>query len=309
VIVTVTPNPSIDRTLQIASLARGGVQRASATSSDAGGKGINVARALASEGHQTLAIVPLAAASASLFRSLLGTATPIEVVPISGEVRMNVSLVEPDGIVTKVNEPGPRLGDDEVEALLQRAALLAARGTWIAGCGSLPPGVPADFYARLAGRVLGSVSVAVDADGAALRACLGQPLSLIKPNLPELVELAGRPLPTIGDVVAAGGRIVSGGVRAVLVSLGPDGAVLVDSEGAIHAEARLDQVANPVGAGDALLAGFLAGGANRAALRVAVAWSLAACRAPGTQMLPMAQADLDAVSVHLQPASERLLAA
>ena len=308
-IVTVTPNPSIDRTLRVPPIVRGGVHRAASATAEAGGKGINVARALVTEGHAAQAIAPLSATSAVAMRALLGLTPPLHAVPIAGAIRVNVSLVEDDGTVTKVNEPGPPLSDVETEALLATVAAIGSGATWVVGCGSLPPSVAADFYARLARRVPSGVRVAVDADGAALQACRGQRLALIKPNLRELEGLVDRSLPTLGDVVAAAGDLVAGGIDAVLVSLGQDGAVLVDRDGASHAEAHVEDVVNTVGAGDALLAGFLAGGGRRDALVGAVAWSVAACRSPGTQMRRVERADVDAVTVHDAPDPARRLAA
>lgn len=308
-IVTVTPNPSIDRTLRIPSLARGAVVRATSAGAEAGGKGINVSRALATEGHATVAVVPLSAASAAVVEALLGGVIEFEAVTISGEMRVNVSLVEEDGTVTKVNEPGPELGPGEAEELVERSAGLATGATWVAGCGSLPPGLPADFYARLARRMPPGVRVAIDADGAALRACRGESIALIKPNHAELEGLVGRDLPTLGDVVAAADELVSGGIETVLVSLGADGAVAVDRSGVSHAEAPIDDVLNTVGAGDALLAGYLAGGGERDALPTAVAWSVAACRSPGTTMRPVTSADTAVVIVHDRPVPERRLSA
>lgn len=308
-IVTVTPNPSIDRTLRIPSIVRGGVVRAVSATAEAGGKGINVSRALATEGHATVAVAPLSDASAGVVVALLRGAAPLEAVTIEGDVRVNVSLVEENGTVTKVNEPGPRLGEDEVEELLSRSTVLAHGASWVVGCGSLPPGVPGDFYARLANRVPPGVRVAVDADGAALRESVGARVALIKPNHHELEELVGRALPTLGDVVDAATELMVGGIGAVLVSLGPDGALHVDAGGVRHAEAQVDGVLNTVGAGDALLAGYLAAGGNSDALGTAVAWSVAACRSPGTQMLPVTQDDLDAVTVHDRFRADRRLAA
>jgi 1-phosphofructokinase len=309
VIVTVTPNPSIDRTLRIPPLARGHVIRAVSATAEAGGKGINVARALSAHGHATVAVAPLSAASAAEFSALLGAAAALDAVPIAGPARVNVSLVEDDGTVTKVNEPGPELSAAEVEAVLDRVAALAAGAAWVAGCGSLPPGAPPDFYARLAGRIPAQVRVAVDADGAALREAAGAHVALLKPNLAELEGLVGRSLPTLGAVIEAAGRVVAGGIDGLLVSLGADGAVFVDVDGATHAEARIHDVVNTVGAGDALLAGFLAGGGGRDALPSAVAWSVAACRSPGTRMRVVTTRDVDAVEVHDVVRVDRPLAA
>jgi 1-phosphofructokinase len=309
VIVTVTPNPSIDRTLRIPPLARGHVIRALSATAEAGGKGINVARAIAAHGQATVAVAPLSAASAGEFSALLGAAAALDAVPIAGPARVNVSLVEDDGTVTKVNEPGPELSAAEVEAVLDRVAALAKGAAWVAGCGSLPPGAPPDFYARLAGRVQAPVRVAVDADGAALREAAGARVALLKPNLAELEGLVGRSLPTLGAVIEAAQGVVAWGIDGLLVSLGADGAVFIDADGATHAEARIDDVVNTVGAGDALLAGFLAGGGGRDALPSAVAWSVAACRSPGTRMRVVATRDVDAVEVHDVVRVDRPLAA
>jgi 1-phosphofructokinase len=308
-IVTVTPNPSIDRTLTIPPLVRGSLVRAVGASAEAGGKGVNVSRVLAIHGHPTIAIAPLSPASLSVFLSLLGDSTPVSPVPVRGDIRANISLVEADGTVTKVNEPGPALAPDEVADLLDRTLKQASSASWVVGSGSLPPGMPSDFYLRLARGLPDGVRLAVDADGEALRACLGEPVALMKPNHVELESLVGRPLPTLGDVIEAAAEVVAAGAECVLVSLGPDGAVVVDASGAIHAEARIDNVSNTVGAGDALLAGFLAAGGRRDDLGSAVAWSVAACRSPGTRVRPVEPRDFDAVVVHRETAATRQLAA
>jgi len=306
VIVTVTPNPSIDRTIQIDRLDRGRMIRARAATSEAAGKGLNVSLALATEGVDTSAVLPLAADSATAYLRLLADAVPITAVPIKGAARVNVSLVEPDGTVTKVNEPGPQLGPDDVEAILAAASAVAGSG-WVVGCGSLPPGAPVDFYARLI--ALGSEDrrIAVDTSGEALGAAVCARAALVKPNTAELAELVGRPLATIGDVNAAARVLIERGAHAVLVSLGPDGALLVDARTASHAEASIDDVVNTVGAGDALLAGFLAAGGGSDALGNAIAWSVAAIRSPGTRMRPVTAADRGAVIVHARIDSSRRL--
>lgn len=309
-IVTVTPNPSVDRTLAIPPLARGEVIRVRSAISEAGGKGINVSRALVGQGHESVAIAPLSAASAAVVMDLLGAELRLDPVLVSGALRTNLSLVEDDGTVTKVNEPGPMLTADEVDAILQRVGVRATGADWVVGSGSLPPGVPEDFYARLANVASGAgARVAIDADGAALRASVAARPALIKPNRRELEDLIGRPLATLGAVLEAAAGLVADGVGAVLVSLGPDGAAFVDGTGSSHAEGRLSSLANTVGAGDALVAGFLAAGANAGALREAVAWSVAACRSPGTRMGAMLPEDRSGVTVHSHADVDRRLAA
>jgi 1-phosphofructokinase len=306
-IVTLTPNPSIDRTLRIPPLRRGAVVRATSATAEPGGKGINVARALTAEGVETIAVVPVSKASGGVLAGLLGATTPLDPVTIAGEIRVNVSLVEADGTVTKINEPGPQVRADDIEALLDRTIEWGARARWIAGCGSLPPGSPSDLYAILAGRAPAGVRVAIDADGPALRACLDREIGLLKPNRTELEELVGRPLTTLGDVVAAARDLVDRGATTMLVSLGRDGAVVIEGDGARHAEAPIDDVVNPVGAGDALLAGFLAASVQDDPLATAVAWSVAACRSPGTRMRAVRPEDHAAVVVHPAVDAQRVL--
>ncbi len=305
-IVTVTPNPSIDRTIEIDRLERGGLNRARRSTAEAAGKGINVSCALALQGVATVAVLPLAQDSASTYLRLLADAIPIAAVPIAGSIRTNVSVVEADGTLTKLNEPGPTLTSDDVDAILVAASAVPA-ASWVVGCGSLPPGAPVDFYARLATGASPGRRVAIDASSEALGAAVCAGVALIKPNLDELEALVGRPLPTLGDAAAAARELLARGCHAVLVSLGPDGALFVDASAMSHAEGRIDDVANTVGAGDALLAGFLAAGGDASALGDAVAWSIAAIRSPGTRMRAVTAADRAPVIVHERIDRSRLL--
>ena len=307
-IVTVTPNPCIDRTIRIDRLVAGGLNRAHSATSEAAGKGVNMSYALATEGVQTVAVLPLPSQSAVEYLGLLADAVPVAAVPIPGAMRVNVSIIESDGRVTKVNEPGPPLVMADAEAVLSAAAS-ASRSGWIVGCGSLPPGAPRDFYARLAALSTGDRRVAVDSSGDPLAAATNAGIALMKPNRQELEELVRRPLATLGEVVDAARELIARGCGAALVSLGADGAVFVDAATAAHAEARVADAANPVGAGDALLAGFLAAGARREALPVAIAWAVAAVRSRGTRMRSVTEADRAAVVLHDRiDLSRRLLA-
>jgi 1-phosphofructokinase len=306
VIVTVTPNPSIDRTIEIDRLERGGLNRARRSTAEAAGKGINVSCALALQGVATVAVLPLAQDSASTYLRLLADAIPIAAVPIAGSIRTNVSVVEADGTLTKLNEPGPTLTSEDVDAILVAASEVPAV-SWVVGCGSLPPGAPVDFYARLAAGASPGRRVAIDTSSEALGAAVCAGVALIKPNLDELEALVGRRLPTLGDAAAAARKLIARGCHAVLVSLGPDGALFVDAGAMSHAEARIDDVANTVGAGDALLAGFLAAGGGANALGDAVAWSIAAIRSPGTRMRAVTAADRAPVIVHERIDPSRVL--
>jgi len=306
----VTPNPSVDRTIEVDTLVRGAVLRARAGRVDAGGKGVNVARALAANGHKARAVLPSGGAEGAQLAALIAM-EGIEAVsvPIAAPVRANVSVVEPDGTVTKLNEPGPALSPDEVEALVSATVTAARDASWVVGCGSLPPGVPDDFYARLV-RLLRDtgVPVAVDTSGPALVAVLPAQPVLVKPNAEELAEAAGRPVATLGDAIEAAQELRRRGAGAVVASLGADGAVLVDEGGAVHGEAPVARARSTVGAGDAMLAGFLAaGGAGRDALAEALAWGAAATSLPGSRMPTPADLDRAAVRIHDRPEMDRPL--
>ncbi|MBN9741261.1 1-phosphofructokinase [Amycolatopsis sp. A1MSW2902] len=286
-IVTVTPNPSLDRTAQLGELRRGEVLRASRVRLDPGGKGVNVSRALAAAGSPTVALLPAGGPVGERLADLLAPeGVPVVAVPISGTTRSNITLVEADGTTTKINEPGPELSPAELAVLRQRTVELAARAEWVVCCGSVPAGVPDDFYAQLGelARDAGA-KVAVDSSGAPMAAALAARPDLIKPNLDELAELAGRSLPQLGDVVQVCRGLVAEGVGAVLVSLGARGAVLVEGTETWHALGPLVAVRSTVGAGDAALAGFLhAGGTGPQALRAAVAYGTAAVAQEGSRM-------------------------
>lgn len=300
-IVTVTPNPSLDRTLEVDELRRGEVVRAHTDRSDPGGKGVNVSRALVTNGHPSRAVLPLGGTDGDLLASLL-QALGIEVaaVPIADAIRSNITVVEPDGTVTKLNAPGPRLSNDEVEALLERAVVAADGAAWVVGSGSLAPGTSDDLYARLAAAVRPvGVRVAVDTSGSALERVLAAGPDLLKPNEEELSEATGVIPETLGDVVLAANELRSKGVGTVLVSLGPSGAVLVDDDRAFHAETSVIVPRSTVGAGDALLAGFLAaGGEGLEALAEGVAWGAAACVLPGTAVPGPGDLQRDLVQTH-----------
>jgi 1-phosphofructokinase len=290
VIVTVTPNPSVDWTFDVGSLTRGQLHRASAAHAEASGKGVNVARALAANGVAATAVLPLGGPVAAEFEALL-TAEGVDfaAVRISGAVRVNVSLAEPDGLATKVNSPGPVLSPEEAAELAARTLEAARPGDWVVGSGSLPPGVGADLYATIcAGAHERGARFALDSSGAALAAGLAARPDVIKPNTDELAEVTGAVIETLGDAADAARQLIARGAAGVLVSAGPDGALLVTDGGAWHAEAAVPTVRSTVGAGDALLAGFIASCRTRpggaAALAEATAWASAALGVRGSRV-------------------------
>lgn len=319
-IVTVTLNPSLDRTVEVDAIVRGAVNRARATHLHPGGKGVNVTRALLANGVPSRAVLPVAGPDGEQVVTLLAAErVDVDVVPVRGRTRSNVTVAEADGTVTKINEPGAALTPAELEEVLDHALRAAGPGSWVVLCGSLPPGVPDDHYATMTRRLArAGLRVAVDTSGPALAHAVAAAPDLVKPNVDELAEVVARPLASRADVVAAARELRAAGAGRVLVSLGPDGAVLVDDDGVHVGGCVTAEPRSTVGAGDAMLAGFLAAeaahepravttatdraAATGTALRQALAWGVAAVRLPGSQMPGPDRIDL--ADAYLVPATD-----
>ena len=304
-VVTLTANPSLDRTLTLpGALARGGVTRLGTSSTEPGGKGVNVARALAAAGAGVTAVVP-ADPTDPLVTALQALGLPLVTVPTGSPVRTNYSLTEPDGTTTKLNEPGTPL-DAGLRAALAAAVAAAATGAhWVVLSGSLPPATPEGWYAELVRAVRGTgAKVAVDTSEGPLAALLaagpGAAPDLLKPNAEELAQVTGTSEAelladpaALSDAVA---RLHDGGVGEVLLTLGGDGAVLSTAGGGVWS-ARAPRVAvrSTVGAGDCSLAGHLladlAGSPAPDRLRRAVATGSAAAALPGSAVPTPDQVD------------------
>jgi 1-phosphofructokinase len=303
-IVTVTLNPSLDRAVEVERLVRGEVIRATSARLDPGGKGVNVSRALLANGVPSCAVLPCGGDEGLQLVGLLRMeGVDVRVVPIAGRTRSNITLAEPDGTVTKVNEPGPALSAVEYTAVTDEILAMTGTADWVVVCGSVPPDLPAHAFPRLCQRLVAAgVRLAVDTSGPALEAAATAGAALLKPNREELAEVVGKPLNSIGDVIGAARRLRSWGAGAVLASLGADGAVLVDADGVTTGDSPVSRPRSSVGAGDALLAGFLAAGAKGAdALAEGLAWGAAAVRLPGSRMPGPADLIRDDVRVHSQP--------
>jgi 1-phosphofructokinase len=286
-IVTLTPNPSLDRALHLDRLAPGEVNRAAATHLHPGGKGINVSRALAAHDVASRAVLPSGGPDGAQVVALLAAqGVDARPVPVAGDTRSNITLTESSGATTKINAPGPPLDAEEVAALLVAVeAEVAAGAVAVVAAGSLPAGVGDDFFTRVAD--LGArhdVPVVLDTSGAPFAAAVEHGgLALVKPNDEELAELAGHDLVTVGDVLDAAAAVRARGTDAVLVSLGPHGALLVAAGGSWWAGGPALVPVSTVGAGDSTLAGYLAlAGEPPERLRRAVAWGRAAVLLPGS---------------------------
>ncbi|SDT79874.1 1-phosphofructokinase [Actinoplanes derwentensis] len=299
-ILTVTLNPSVDRALEVGVLIRGEVLRAADSHIDPGGKGVNVSRALLANGVRSTAVVPTGGAEGDqLVDMLKAEGVDMLAVPIAGRTRSNITLAEPDGTVTKINEIGPVLSDAEFAQVSKAVLDAATTADWVVICGSLPPGPSIGAFIELCERlVAGGTRLAVDSSGPALLAGVAAGAALVKPNREELAEAVGAEPETLGDVIEACQRLRAAGAGAVLASLGADGAVLVDADGVLSGSSPVSVPRSTVGAGDAMLAGFLAAGARGSeALTEGLAWGAAAVALPGSRMPTPSDLDRTTVSV------------
>jgi 1-phosphofructokinase len=324
VIVTVTPNPSIDRTVTLGTpLTRGAVHRVTSATTEPGGKGVNVARALTLAGLDALALLP-AADTDPIVAALQSSGVSFRCVPLTGVVRTNLAITETDGTTTKLNEPGASLDDSVRNALTRAVVEAASAASWVVLSGSLPPGLPDDWYAEIVATLApAACRVAVDTserplDALAASFARAAP-DVIKPNAEELAGLVGaspadlESAAAAGDpepVVTAAHQLIDRGARAVLVTLGAAGAVLVDATGSWMATPPPITPRSTVGAGDSSLAGYLraevGGAAPPQRLQMAVAYGSAAAALPGSALPSPAQIDLNSVRVYaITPASTR----
>jgi len=314
-IITLTPNPSVDRAFAVESLGFDGVHRATDVRADAGGKGINISRALQAQRIASRAIFPCGGRDGAVLRGLLDSAqVPYSAVEIAGEIRSNVTVADVSGQTLKVNAPGPTLAPNEVDALIaevESAAQMTPSAQYVVAAGSLAPGMPADFYAKLGSALrksdsAGQTKFVVDASGDALRQAVASAapgeLWMIKPNHEELQELSGLPCQTVGEIVAAGRAVIADGVTQLLVSLDAHGALLVTADQVWWAGGPPLTPVSTVGAGDLTLAGFLSSPLpDESRLAAAVTWGRAAVLQPGTGVPRPHNLDASAVTVVCTP--------
>lgn len=297
-ILTLTANPSLDRTIEVPGpVLRGQVQRAVWAGQQPGGKGVNVSRAVAAADCDTLAVLP-GDIDDPVLTGLDAIGLAHRSVPTGTPLRSNITVTEPDGTTTKINEPGSPLSPQAQDELLDLVAEQAVGASWVVLAGSLPPGVDDDFYARAIKRIRQldrPPLIAVDTSGAPLAAALMASPDLIKPNAEELAELLNAAgllhasglrddsdprdaveslgtaeLHTIADCLESSPQLTARATstllnargprpRSILATLGAGGAVLAQPDTAWHAQHPPTDVVSTVGAGDSTLAGYLLG--------------------------------------------------
>lgn len=253
-------NPSLDKTLSVPEWRPGQVLRAQVLREDYGGKGVNVARAARILGLPCRLIGfaggPTGQAMAA---GLTAAGYDVHFIEVEGETRRNITLLdEATGVYTKINEPGPVVGPQQLAAFASLVGQMAGPNTLWAFSGRLPPGAPADFYGRLIRLVQEKGGRAfLDCSGPELREGLaGRPFAL-KPNSEEATELLGRPLQNDDDHAWAARRLQEAGVRLVAISRGAQGLVLALDDALLIARPPSVVARSPIGAGDAALTGLL----------------------------------------------------
>jgi 1-phosphofructokinase family hexose kinase len=277
-ILTLTVNPAIDRTITADRLVFEDRAHILARSESAGGRGINSSLVLQRFGARTLAILPSGGDSGPRFEADLSRlGIPSEIVPIAAAVRSNLILTDRQGLTIKLNEPGPVITVEEQGRLLEAVRRHLPGASWLMLCGSLPPGVPAEFYRVLirAAHEHG-VKTLLDTDGEVLQDALLERPTVVTPNRQEAQALLNKSLITRQHYRSAAQRMLEMGAQSVVLSLGSRGAFGAREGLTVEAvPPRVDSV-SPIGAGDALNAAFVWAMARGCDFADAVRWGVAA---------------------------------
>ena len=292
-IITVTMNPAIDRTLEIDSLVRGGLNRIGRVEYDAGGKGINVSRTIRELGGKTIATGFLGGNSGRIIADILkAEGIESDFVQVNGETRTNIKVCEKNGVLTELNEPGPLITEKQVEELKDKLLRYAGTGTLFVLSGSIPAGVPEDTYAKIIRMIHEKgAEVLLDADSNAFRLGLEALPDIIKPNCAELEEYAGM---TGGlseeGIIKTAEEFRKKGIGTVAVSMGQSGALFLLGEKRARCPALPVKVSSTVGAGDAMVAGLALARdlqlAEEETIRLCMAVSAGAVTTSGTKPPP-----------------------
>lgn len=288
-------NPAIDRNFTADRLAFEDRAYILAAFESPGGRGINASRVIHSFGGATLAIAPQGGRSGRRLQELLSqSGFPVELVKIRREIRTNLAISDQQGLTVKLNEIGPRLGKEELGRLEAAVSAALDRASWLMLCGSLPPGVPAGFYAKLIALAHSrGVKTLLDADGEPLAEGLKAKPTVVTPNQQEAERLLNRALLTRVHFLEAAARIRELGAESVVLSLGSRGAVASFEARLWEAAApRIDAVC-PIGAGDALEAALVWAMSRdhdfADALRWGVAAGTASAKLPGLNFATLEQ--------------------
>ena len=303
-IITLCLNPAIDVHCDIADFAPYHENLAQVTHRDAGGKGINISRALCANGVENLAFVVLGEENAASFeQDLLRDGLNIRTLTVTGRIRENITCHTPGVPETRISFEGFSMGEEQLYSVYEQLCDCVGPDTVLTFTGRFPTGVSANSMKELLCRFAQKGSrLVIDSKSVSLADLMELKPWLIKPNEEEIAAYLGRKISTPEEAVEGALQLNRGGVENVLISLGAQGAVLVCDKGVFTATAPKVDVCSTVGAGDSAIAGFLAayacGAEPASCLRTAVAYGSAACTTQGTaapgretiaQLLPQVQ--------------------
>lgn len=260
-IATITLNPAIDKSVGIPNFAAGEVNRVIWEQSDPGGKGVNVASFLADLGFCTSVTGFIGIDNASIFEKLFNQKNMADhFVRISGRTRVNVKIIdEVNKSITDINYSGQSPSEQDLIDLKKKIHNLVFDHDWFVLSGSLPNGISTEFYCSVLKYLKNAGKyVVLDTSGDALRDAIVEVPYAIKPNIAELEELLGKSLTTEQAVLSAAKILVNDGIEYVIVSMGKEGAMFVSGTESVIAVPPPIDVKSTVGAGDAMVAGFIA---------------------------------------------------
>ncbi|MCI6004646.1 MAG: 1-phosphofructokinase [Blautia sp.] len=289
-IITVTMNPAIDKTVEIDTLVHGGLNRIRKVEYDAGGKGINVSKTLLELGGTSIASGFLAGNNGrTIARVLKEKGIISDFVRADGETRTNTKVFEQNGSLTELNEPGPAITREQIEALMNKLDSYAGRETLFVLSGSIPEGVPGDTYARIIRMVhRKGAAVLLDADGDLFRLGIEAGPDILKPNRTELEEYAGLGAgASETELRRIAEKLKAQGAGTIAISMGREGALFVFADSAFRCPALSVKAHSTVGAGDAMVAGLAFAWENRLSaeetMRLCMAVSAGAVTTIGTK--------------------------
>lgn len=288
-IVTLTINPAVDISTSVKKMMPFTKMRCAEAQRDPGGGGINVARVLKRLGTEATAIYPAGGATGQTLAALVEReAVRSIVIPTSNDTREDLTVFdETTREQFRLVFPGAFLSAFEWQQCLDTIARVSPQAAFVIASGSLPPGVPADFYGRVVQASNGTARVIVDSSGDSLRAALNVGVYLIKPNLREFQELAGTSAADELSLLEAGRRLFDRyRIEIIALSMGPKGALLLTRDIALRADGLPVELVSVSGAGDSFLGAMVSslakGDTLDVALRQGVAGGSAALLSPGT---------------------------
>ena len=285
-ILTLTVNPAIDRNVTVDRLVFDDRAYILDTNETPGGRGLNSSQVLHSFGAKTEAVLTAGGETGSRMRQMLSSSGfPVHLVPAASPTRLNMNITDKQGLTVKLNEKGSPLLPEELRELEKAVHQRLPEARWMMLCGSLPPGVPDDLYARLieTARALG-VKTLLDTDGEPLLLGLEAHPTVVAPNQQEAERLLGKVLLTRAQMIDAAERIRMMGAERVVLSLGSRGVMGAEDGRLVEAIPPRVDVVCPIGAGDALGASFVWSMRRGTDFAEALRWGVAAGTA--SAMLP-----------------------